>query len=144
MQRVQSGALFEQLPAGSELWIDGGHNGSAGLALASALADLHDRASMPLALICGMLSTKDPAAFLEPFAGLASSLVAVPIRGSEAGIPPDMLVEHAADAGLTSRAAQTLTEAVACAGADGPARVVICGSLYLAGEALALLKAEPA
>jgi dihydrofolate synthase/folylpolyglutamate synthase len=144
MQRVQSGTLFDQLPSGSELWIDGGHNASAGAALASALADLHDRAAKPLVLVCGMLATKDPAAFLTHFSGLAGQVITVPISGSEAGIPATDLAAIANTVGLSADAARSLPEAMTRAGANGPARIVICGSLYLAGEALALLQAEPA
>ena len=144
LQRVSSGPLLASHPPGSELWIDGGHNASAGAVLAEALADLQDRAQKPLILVCGMLDSKDPVAYLEPFAGLAAHVLSVPVTGSDAGIPPDHLTEVAQQCGIASEATDGLMNAVIRAGDSGPARVVICGSLYLAGEALSLLEAEPA
>ncbi|MEM8877321.1 MAG: folylpolyglutamate synthase/dihydrofolate synthase family protein [Pseudomonadota bacterium] len=144
LQRVSSGPLLASLPLGSELWIDGGHNASAGKALAEALADLQDRAQKPLVLVCGMLNTKDPIAYLEPFSGLAGQVLTVSVSGSEAGIAPLHLAEVAQQCGIPAEATDGLRNAMTRAGDNGPARVVICGSLYLAGEALSLLAAEPA
>jgi dihydrofolate synthase/folylpolyglutamate synthase len=143
LQRISSGPLLAALPAGAELWIDGGHNESAGKALAEALAELQDRAQKPLILVCGMLQTKDPSGYLEPFLGLAGHVLTVPVSGSEAGILPQHLAEIAEQCGLASEATDSLKNAMTRASSFGPARFVICGSLYLAGEALSLLEAEP-
>ena len=89
MQRLSQGKLPRLLPAGSELWLDGGHNADGGRAIANALADLEERVSRPLVLIVGMLATKDAGAFLRNFSGLARRLIAVPIPDQEKSIPAD-------------------------------------------------------
>src|SRR6185295_5501775 len=80
MQRLTAGKLPPLAPAGSELWLDGGHNADGGRAIAAALADLEERVSRPLVLVVGMLATKDSAGFLRNFSGLARRLIAVPIH----------------------------------------------------------------
>ena len=87
MQRLSQGKLAGLLPAGSELWLDGGHNADGGRAVANALADLEERVSRPLVLIVGMLATKDAGAFLKNFSGLARRLIAVPIPDQPKSIP---------------------------------------------------------
>jgi dihydrofolate synthase/folylpolyglutamate synthase len=119
LQRLDSGPLVEMAPAGSDIWLDGGHNPSAGAALASAMAAFEDRVARPLMLIVGMLTTKDPDGFLAPFEGLAAI---------------------AMDAGLPARPAadvRTALKEIAAMSRDGPPpRILICGSLYLAGSVL--------
>ena len=83
LQRLWRGRLVELSPAGSELWLDGGHNPDGGRAIAAALADLEERVSRPLVLIVGMLASKDCQGFLRNFTGLARRLIAVPVPGAE-------------------------------------------------------------
>src|SRR5690606_32307179 len=81
MQRLAQGDLAALVPAGGELWLDGGHNPEGGRTIAAALADLEERVPRPLALVVGMLTTKDAGGFLKHFAGLAGRVIAVPIPG---------------------------------------------------------------
>ncbi len=136
LQRLVSGRLVEVLPQGWELWLDGGHNDSAGEALADWAAGLGDR---PLHLIVGMLETKDARAFLRPLARFATSLRAVPVPGETAGLDPDALAAMARDSGIgdSAAAADPGTALTRIGGQGDPARVLICGSLYLAGAILA-------
>lgn len=141
MQRLDSGPLPSLLKRGSELWLDGGHNPAAGQVLAQTLADLEERAPKPLYLIVGMLGLKDAAGFLSPFRGLARHIVTVPIPGAhEAPFAPDALAEVARRVSLKADAAGSVDEALKRIDAmDGDdKRVLICGSLYLAGHVLAL------
>ena len=137
LQRLSRGPLADRLPDGWELWLDAGHNPAAGRALAGALADWRDR---PLHLIVGMLNTKDPVGFLAPLAALAADAACVSIPGEEATLSADETAAAAHTAGL----AATTTDGVEAAlagivgdGTGGPARVLICGSIYLAGTVLA-------
>jgi len=133
MQRLTDGPLPALLPQG-ELWLDGGHNPAAGEALARHLASLPAR---PTHLICGMLNTKDIGGFLRPLAGVADSLTALTIPGETATLTADETCAAATDAGHVAVTAPSLTEALSRIGADHPAsRVLICGSLYLAGHVL--------
>jgi dihydrofolate synthase/folylpolyglutamate synthase len=139
MQRLAQGKLVELAPAGSELWLDGGHNPDGGRAIAAALADLEERVSRPLVLIAGMLTTKDSAGFLRNFVGLAKRLVAVPVPGQEKGMPAEQLAALARDIGLAATARDDLASALDAVGKldlDPPPRILITGSLYLAGEVL--------
>src|SRR5882757_485653 len=95
MQRLSSGNLPALLPQGSELWLDGGHNAEGGRAIADALADLEERVPRPLVLVVGMLATKDCAAFLKNFAGLARCVIAVPIPRQDKALSPDVIAEVA-------------------------------------------------
>jgi dihydrofolate synthase / folylpolyglutamate synthase len=139
MQRLAQGALVDLAPAGSELWLDGGHNPDGGRAIAAALADLEERVSRPLVLIVGMLTTKDNAGFLRNFTGLARHLIAVPVPGQEKSMPAEQLATLARDIGLQATARNDLGSALDAAGKldlDPPPRILITGSLYLAGEVL--------
>jgi dihydrofolate synthase/folylpolyglutamate synthase len=139
MQRLATGTLPSRAPAGSELWLDGGHNADGGRIIAGALADLEERVSRPLVLIVGMLSTKDAEGFLRNFAGLARALIAVPI-GQDKGLAPEALAATARRVGLTAQSAPSVEEALEMVCAlelEPPPRVLITGSLYLAGAVLA-------
>lgn len=141
MQRLTSGPLTDLLKPGSELWLDGGHNPAAGAALAQTMADLEERAPRPLHLIVGMLGLKDAEGFLRHFRGLARHVITVPIPGAhEQPFTPDALAEAAHKAGLPSEPASGVEEALQRCDSHfpGPKRVLICGSLYLAGHILAL------
>ncbi len=139
MQRLAAGDLVAQAPAGSELWLDGGHNPDGGRMVAAALADLEERVSRPLVLIMGMLATKDTEGFLRNFAGLARCLIAVPISQSN-GVPAETLAATARAIGIAADASDSVAGALAAVRSlalDPPPRILITGSLYLAGEVLA-------
>lgn len=140
MQRLGPGALIRDLRPDIEVWLDGGHNPGAGEVIARTLADLEERSSRPLVLVVGLQGHKDAAGYLQPFAGLARQVIAVPVPGTLQPRMPEALADIARSVGLKASAAVSLPEALAAAGAvaDGPLRILICGSLYLAGEVLAL------
>lgn len=137
LQRLTRGPLVERLPAGWELWLDGGHNDSAGEVLATQAAVWGDR---PLLAVFGMLTTKRPDEFLAPLSAHVARLRGVHIPGEEASLSAEAAAEAArrvgigdsAAAGSVAAALDALIEAEA-----GPVRVLICGSLYLAGSVLA-------
>jgi dihydrofolate synthase / folylpolyglutamate synthase len=139
MQRLNQGRLASLLPPESELWLDGGHNADGGRAIAAALADLEERVSRPLVLIVGMLSTKDNEGFLRNFNGLARRIITVPIH-QEKALPAAALAEIARGIGLPTLIRDDIESALDVAGkldlAPAP-RILITGSLYLAGEVLA-------
>lgn len=133
MQRLRNGPLVDAAPE-AELWLDGGHNPAAGAALAATLSSLPKR---PTHMICGMLSTKDVSGYLEPLADVASSLHAVAIPGEEATLPAEDTAAAAKSVGLESTVAQSVAEALSTIVATDPtSRILICGSLYLAGAIL--------
>lgn len=135
LQRLKAGPLMEAVGAGSELWLDGGHNPHAARALAAAFADFEERNSRPLILISGLQENKDAAGFFAAFAGLASTVLAV--KADHAGARAAVDVAAAAEqAGIPAYACPSLLDAATRARGGGPARVLICGSLYLAGEVL--------
>ncbi len=139
MQRLGAGVLTSLIPKDSELWLDGGHNPSAGRVIARAFSDINDRLSRPLVLIWGMLNTKDAGSFIEPFAGLAQRVVTIAIPDEPNAIPADQLAEIARGHNLSAETAGTLTKALGQASLITPApRILICGSLYLAGHVLSL------
>ncbi len=145
MQRLSHGRLAAVAPPESELWLDGGHNASGGQAIAAALADLEERVSRPLVLIVGMLATKDSAGFLRNFSGLARRVITVPIHQDKA-VPAAELADVAGSVGIPALARDDVESAIAVAGKLDlhPApRILITGSLYLAGEVLALNGTPP-
>ncbi len=140
MQRLAQGALSALVASGGELWVDGGHNADGGRVIANALADLEERVSRPVALIVGMLGTKDCKAFLQNFVGLAQRLIAVPIAQQEKSFSAEAIVDIARALGIPAQGATGVETALAAIQrmALNPApRTLITGSLYLAGEALA-------
>ena len=139
LQRLSSGRLVDLAPAGSELWLDGGHNPDGGRAVAAALADLEERVSRPLVLIVGMLATKDCIGFLGNFTGLARRMIAVPVRGAEKGMTAEAVADAGRGIGLPATSRDNLQEALEVArklDLDPPPRILITGSLYLAGDVL--------
>ena len=139
LQRLRAGPLNNLAPANAELWLDGGHNEDGGRALAAAMADMEERAPRPLALICGTMSTKDTAGFLSHFAGLAQETLAVPIPGEEAGRSADDVAALARGVGLPGAACADVASALKFLAARNwpiPPRILIAGSLYLAGAVL--------
>ncbi|HXL98730.1 MAG TPA: Mur ligase family protein, partial [Rhizomicrobium sp.] len=144
LQRLTRGPLVALAPDGSELWLDGGHNPHGAAAVARALADLEERSPKPLHLICGMLKTKDAGGFLEQFHGLARHVTTVPIEGEPASRGAGELYDAARAVGLDASPAEDLDDAMMQVDAwtrgrpaDGAPRILICGSLYLAGRVLA-------
>jgi len=139
LHRLAHGKLVQLAPAGSELWLDGGHNPDGGRAIAAALADLEERVSRPLVLIVGMLASKDCEGFLRNFAGLARRMIAVPVPGAEKGLSAETVADTARAIGLSATSRDNLADALGAArklDLDPPPRILITGSLYLAGEAL--------
>jgi dihydrofolate synthase/folylpolyglutamate synthase len=140
MQRLGSGALLDQAPPGSELWLDGGHNAEGGRVVAAALGDLEERVSRPLVVIVGMMANKDAGAFLANFAGLTRHIVAVQIPGRDNAMSPDRLADAARALGMrveTLDSVETALRSLARLAYEVPPRILITGSLYLAGHVLA-------
>jgi dihydrofolate synthase/folylpolyglutamate synthase len=142
LQRLSRGPLIEVAPKGAEIWLDGGHNPHCAAAVSRAVADLEERAEKPLYLICGMLQTKDAVGFLSAFRGLARHVVTVGVPG-EASYGPGALYDLARIAGLDAAPAEDLEDAMMQLSAwararphEPPPRILICGSLYLAGSVL--------
>jgi dihydrofolate synthase/folylpolyglutamate synthase len=139
LQPLSGGALFRDLP-NAEIWLDGGHNPAAGVVIAEAMADLEERAPKPLVMVAGMLNTKDPVGFFKPFAGLAQRVYTVPVPGSAASRTAEELAAAAEAAGLGAEPMADVPSALAAIAATHyptPPRVLISGSLYLAGTVLA-------
>ena len=135
MQRLAEGRYAEiAREADAELWLDGGHNPHAAAALADALSRMQARAPRPLALICGMLANKDAGGFFEALGDTGAHVFTVPFEGAAAD--PAALAAIAHGHGLGATPCEGLDAALERAVRFGAGRVVICGSLYLAGEVL--------
>ena len=133
MQRLKTGPLVETA-GDAELWLDGGHNPAAGQALADLLQSLPKR---PTHLVVGMLNTKDVTGYLGPLAAVADSLTGVSIPGEANTIAGEETARIAAGLGLQTYVAEDVITAVkTIAAEDAHARILICGSLYLAGSVL--------
>lgn len=134
MQRLRKGPLAESAP-GIELWLDGGHNPAGGAAVAETLARMPAR---PTHLICGMINTKDVVGYMRPLVAQAQSLTAVTIPEEPNAVPAETIEADARLAGFTTTSAtRSVQEALDRIAAQDPrARVLICGSLYLAGQVL--------
>ncbi len=139
MQRLSHGALVKQAPQGAELWLDGGHNAAGGKALADSVGELEEKLSRPLILIVGMLAHKEIGAFLNSFKGLAQEIYVVDIPNHTNCRPALEILQIAQNQGLNSAFAGDLNDVLRFLSArswiNSP-RIVICGSLYLAGEVL--------
>jgi dihydrofolate synthase / folylpolyglutamate synthase len=139
MQRLTTGKLVERAPPDSEIWLDGGHNADGGRVVAATLGDLEERVSRPLVVVVGMMANKDAGGFLANFAGLTRHIIAVKIPDRDqamatdtlvdAGRPLGMRVETATDVGAALHALTRLAYEI-------PPRILITGSLYLAGHVL--------
>ncbi len=139
MQRLGSGPLVDQGPVGGEIWLDGGHNAEGGRVVAAALGDLEERVSRPLIVIVGMMANKDAASFLANFAGLTRHIIAVTIPDREGAMPLDRLMDAARALGMRVESAASVEaalRAVARLAYEVPPRILITGSLYLAGRVL--------
>lgn len=140
MQRLTRGPFGEKAQAaGADLWLDGGHNPHAALALARTVGDMAARDGRPVALICGLLANKDVDGFFAAFAALKPRILAVPFE-ADAASPPERLAEAATRAGLRAEVRESALAALetVLAGGGPPPHIVVCGSLYLAGEVLAM------
>lgn len=151
MQNLNTGPLAEMVAeGGGELWLDGGHNPHAARAVASVMADLESKTPRPLILITGILANKDIGGFLDAYEGLASAVIGVEIP-DHTSLAPETLIELAEKRGLIGQTANNITDALQRAINTGealsreisddnitPPRILICGSLYLAGEVLRL------
>lgn len=143
LQRLTHGPLVDIAPKGAEIWLDGGHNPHGAAAIARAVADFEEIGERPLYLICGMLHTKDAVGFFTAFRGLARLAVTVTIPGEEASLGAGALYDEARVAGLEATPADDLADAMLQIEAwsrarpqDSGPRILICGSLYLAGQVL--------
>lgn len=133
MQRLRHGPLVEIAPQ-VELWLDGGHNPAGGEAVAATLARMPKRETH---LICGMLNTKDVTGYMRPLAPQVTQLHAVSIPGEKNTLPAEATRDAARSAGMDAVTAGSVAYALADIAARSPdARVLICGSLYLAGTVL--------
>ena len=134
MQRLSRGPLVD-LAGEAELWLDGGHNPAAGAALAQTLAAMPGQ---PTHLVCGMLNTKDITGYLRPLSGVSQALHAVSIPGEANTIPAADTARAAREAGFAEVVeAEDVAQAIRAITARAPsARILICGSLYLAGHVL--------
>ncbi len=139
MQRLASGRLAEQGPQGCEVWLDGGHNAEGGRVAAAALGDLEERVSRPLVVIVGMMANKDASAFLANFAGLTRHIIAVRIPDRDNAMPPDRLADAARALGMRVEilgSVEAALHSLARLAHEVPPRILITGSLYLAGHVL--------
>ncbi len=142
LQRLTGGRLVDLVPGNRELWLDGGHNPAAAAALADVLTNWRDQpVDLPVDLVVGMLRTRDPAPFLAPLAPLVRRARTVAVPGEEASLTADELARAARDVGIDAEPADDVGAAVRSL-ADRSARrsggrILICGSLYLAGSVLA-------
>lgn len=131
------GRLSEALGPEHELWLDGGHNVHGATALRRALDEMAARRAAPLVLIVGMMNTRAPEDFLAAFADTGAQVLALTIPGEANAHPAEEIAARAREAGFAAEAMPSLAGAIAAAKAVDGARVVICGSLYLAGHVLA-------
>ena len=147
MQRLTSGKLVDQGPKGSEIWLDGGHNAEGGRVAAAALGDLEERVSRPLVVIAGMMASKDASAFLANFAGLTRHIMAVQIPGRNNAMSPERLADAARALGMRveiSASVEAALQTLSRLAYEVPPRILITGSLYLAGHVLAANGTPPA
>ena len=146
MQRLSSGALLAIAPAGAELWLDGGHNVDGGRVVAAALGDLEERVPRQLVVIAGMMANKDAHGFLGNFSGLTRHIIAVPIAGQDNAMAVDTLADAARQLGMrveTAAGVEAALASIARLAYEVPPRILITGSLYLAGHVLAVNGTPP-
>ena len=135
LQRLETGRLAAKLGSGTELWLDGGHNPAAGRALAEMAGTWSDR---PLDLVVGMMNTKDPAGFIGPLAPHVRRAVAVEIPGEKNSLAAADTLGYLEAAGIGAERASGIEDAIdrLSRRPAEPSRVLVCGSLYLAGRVL--------
>jgi dihydrofolate synthase/folylpolyglutamate synthase len=141
LQRLSRGEIMRLAPAGSEVWIDGGHNEDGGRVLAQTMAEFEEKSPRPLVVLCGAQTTKNVRALLRHFSGLAREVIAVPVEGEHKSWAPEDVAAAARAEGIEASFAdgvEAALQAVAERKWDVPPRILIAGSLYLAASALAL------
>jgi len=139
LERLPVGALHAYVEEGTEIWLDGGHNEAGGQVIAHALAELDERVPRPVHVVWGMMETKDARRFSAPFKGLVECIYTVPIPDEPNAFAPEPLAEIARGAGFDAVAVNSVPEALLRSASGGiPTRVLICGSLYLAGHVFKL------
>jgi len=131
------GKLRDLLPKNAELWLDGGHNAHGAAALALSLEEMQARRRRNLVLIVGMMNTRPPADFLAPFKLMSPKVMGLTIPGEVNSYPAAAIEAAGLSHGLDAKAYRSVTAALKDAAQVPDARVVICGSLYLAGDVLA-------
>lgn len=138
LDRLAPGTLHAHVDPQTEIWLDGGHNKAAAEALARTMAELEERVPRPLHLVCGMMTGKDATAFFSAFQGLAQWAGTLTIPGEENSVEAGALAEIARANGIEAEPANDLGDALARsrAASNEPVRLLICGSLYLAGHVL--------
>ncbi len=149
MQRLQQGRLALLAPEGAEIWLDGGHNPGAGIVVAEALTEQEERFSRPLFLVCGMINTKDQSGYFRAFNGIARHVFTVPVSMSDSGVPNGELAARAIEAGLSAEPVNSVANALMLLrdtwdSREPAPRILIGGSLYLAGAVLAENGTPPA
>jgi len=148
LQKLKNGKLKDMLPPLAELWLDGGHNPEAGQMIAAFLQQRKRENNCSIILICGMINTKDVAGYMHNFKDCVSCIYTVPVGMSEAGIDARELAKTAHQTGISAEATHNLHEALQrsitrSTDNNKPLLVMICGSLYLAGEALEYNETPP-
>ena len=147
LERLPTGKIIEQLSDHTDVWIDGGHNPSAGEAIAAELTRQNASSKRKTLLVCGMINTKEPYGYFKPFKALDAEVIAIPVAMSEAGISPEDLAQFASEAGLETTTCNSLQEGVNLAvrrlEQEPDLRVLFCGSLYMVGEVLDLNGTPP-
>jgi dihydrofolate synthase / folylpolyglutamate synthase len=140
LERLSAGALHGFVADGTEIWLDGGHNAAGGQVIAHALAELDERVPRPVHLVWGMMETKDAQSFIAPFKGLVGRIYTVPIPDEPNAFSARDLAAIAGSEGLDVVEASSVPDALTRSreSLSEPARVLICGSLYLAGHVLKL------
>ena len=144
LQRL-SGRLAKLAPGGSEVWLDGGHNADGARVLAEAISALEEKSPRPLVLIAGTMARKNAAEILQPFVGITQEFLAVPVP-HEGARPPEEMAAAARKLGMPAALAGSVEESLSFLSAREwrePPRIVITGSLYLAGDVLAADGAIP-
>jgi dihydrofolate synthase/folylpolyglutamate synthase len=139
LERLPVGSLHAHVEEGTEIWLDGGHNEAGGRAVAHTLAELDERLPRPVHIIWGMMDTKDARRFIASFKGLVERIYTVPIPGEPNAFDAETIAELARAEGFDAVAVNSVPEALLRSASGGQkARVLICGSLYLAGHVLKL------
>jgi dihydrofolate synthase/folylpolyglutamate synthase len=131
------GPLRDLLGPGAELWLDGGHNVHGAAALARTIAEMNRTRPAPLVLIMGMMNTRNPADFLAPFAGMVEEVLTLTVPGEPNAHKAEQIAASAREAGFAAEPKRSVISALKAAALVPNARVLICGSLYLAGDVLA-------
>ena len=139
LQRLISGRLVDLAGQDAELWVDGGHNASAGEMLAQVCGGWNDR---PLDLVVGMMNTKDPKSFARPLAPYVRRAICLSIPGEKNTLAGEDAARGLAGVGIEASVGSGIEEAIKTLAAGTPSRILICGSLYLAGRVLAANERE--